>query len=35
MKLVRLIGMGLNETYSKVSVIKNVPDAFSIQNGLK
>jgi hypothetical protein len=35
MKLVRLIKMCLNETYSKVSTGKHLSDAFPIQNGLK
>jgi hypothetical protein len=35
MKLVRLIEICLNETYSKVSIGKHLSDAFSIQNGLK
>jgi hypothetical protein len=35
MKLVRLIKMCLNETYSKVQVGKHLPDNFPIQNGLK
>ena len=35
MKLVRLINMGLNETYSIVWVGKNLPDMFPIRNGLK
>jgi hypothetical protein len=35
MKLVRLIKMCLNETYSKVCVGKHLSDSFSIQNGLK
>jgi len=35
MKLVRLIKMCLNETYSKVCIGKNLSDAFPIQNGLK
>jgi hypothetical protein len=34
-KLVRLIKMCLNETYSKVRVGKLLPDKFPIQNGLK
>jgi hypothetical protein len=34
-KLVRLIKMGLNETYSKVRVGKLLSDKFPIQNGLK
>jgi hypothetical protein len=35
MKLVRLIKMCLNETYSKVRIGKHLSDSFSIQNGLK
>jgi hypothetical protein len=35
MKLVRLIKMCLNETYSKVSIGKHLSDNFLIQNGLK
>jgi hypothetical protein len=35
MKLVRLIKMYLNETYSEVHIGKHLPDSFSIQNGLK
>jgi hypothetical protein len=35
MKLVRLIEMCLNETYSKVLICKNLSDNFHIQNGLK
>jgi hypothetical protein len=34
-KLVRLIMLYLNETYSKVCIVKNLSDAFPIQNGLK
>jgi hypothetical protein len=34
-KLVRLIKICLNETYSKVSIGKLLPDKFPIQNGLK
>jgi hypothetical protein len=34
-KLVRLIKMCLNETYSKVRVDKYLSDKFPIQNGLK
>jgi hypothetical protein len=34
-KLVRLIKMCLNETYSKVRVGKLLSDKFPIQNGLK
>jgi hypothetical protein len=35
MKLVRLIKMCLNETYSKVRMGKYLSDKFPIQNGLK
>jgi hypothetical protein len=35
MKLVRLIKMCLNETYSKVYIGKHLSDSFLIQNGLK
>jgi hypothetical protein len=35
MKLVRLIKMCLNETYSKVCVGIYLSDSFPIQNGLK
>jgi hypothetical protein len=35
MKLLRLIKMCLNETYSKVCVCKNLFDMFPVQNGLK
>jgi hypothetical protein len=35
MKLVRLIKMCLNETYSKVCIGKRLSDRFPIQNGLK
>jgi hypothetical protein len=35
MKLVRLIKMSLNETYSKVPIGKHLSDNFPIQNGLK
>jgi len=35
MKLVRLIKMCLNETYSRVRVGKNLSDMFLIENGLK
>jgi hypothetical protein len=35
MKLVRLIKMCLNETYSKVRIGKHLPDSFLIENGLK
>ena len=33
--LLRLITMGLTETYSRVQVGKNVSDRFPIRNGLK
>jgi hypothetical protein len=35
LKLVRLITMCLNETYSKDHIVKNLSDRFPIQNGLK
>jgi hypothetical protein len=35
MKLVRLIKMCLNETYSKVRIGKHLTDSFPVQNGLK
>ena len=35
MKLVRLIKMFLNETYSRVQVGKHLSDMFPIRNGLK
>jgi hypothetical protein len=35
MKLVRLIKMCLNETYSKVRIGKHLSDSFPIENGLK
>jgi hypothetical protein len=35
MKLVRLIKMCLNETYSKVRIGKHLSDSFPIHNGLK
>jgi hypothetical protein len=35
MKLVRLIKMCLNETYSKVRISKYLSNNFPIQNGLK
>jgi hypothetical protein len=35
MKLVRLIKMCLNETYSKVRIGKHLTDSFPIQDGLK
>ena len=34
-KLVRLIKLCLNETYSRVQVGKNLSDMFPIRNGLK
>jgi hypothetical protein len=34
-KLVRLIKMGLNDTYSRVHIGKNLFDKFTIENGLK
>jgi hypothetical protein len=34
-KLVRLIKICLNETYSKVRVVKHLSESFPIQNGLK
>jgi hypothetical protein len=34
-KLVRLIKMCLNETYSKVHIGKHLSDRFPIKNGLK
>jgi hypothetical protein len=34
-KLVGLIKMCLNETYSRVRISKNLSDKFNIQNGLK
>jgi hypothetical protein len=34
-KLVRLIKMRLNETYSKIRIGKHLSDAFPIKNGLK
>jgi len=34
-KLVRLIKACLNETYNKVRIGKNQPNAFPIQSGLK
>jgi hypothetical protein len=34
MKLVRLIKMCLNETYSEVHMGKHLPHSFPIQNGL-
>jgi hypothetical protein len=34
-KLVRLIKMRLNETYSKVRICKHLSESFLIQNGLK
>jgi hypothetical protein len=35
MKLVRLIKVGLNKTYSKVHINKHLSDTFPIQNDLK
>jgi hypothetical protein len=35
MKLVKLIKMWLNETYSKVCISKHLSGSFRIQNGLK
>jgi hypothetical protein len=35
MKLVRLIKICFNETYSKVRIGKHLPESFLIQNGLK
>jgi hypothetical protein len=35
MKLVRLIKLCLNETYSKVRIGENFSDSFPIHNGLK
>jgi hypothetical protein len=35
MKLVRLIKICLNETYSKVRIGKHLSDSFPFQNGLK
>jgi hypothetical protein len=35
MKLVRLIRICLNETYSKVHISKHLSDSFPIQYGLK
>jgi hypothetical protein len=35
MKLIRLIKMCLNETYSKVHIVKHLSDNFPIRNGLK
>jgi hypothetical protein len=35
MKLVRLIEMCLNETYSEVHIGKHLSDSFHSQNGLK
>jgi len=35
MKLVRLIKMCLNETYSRVQVGKHLSDMFPVRNGLK
>jgi hypothetical protein len=35
LKLVRLVKMCLNETYSRVQVGKHLSDRFPIKNGLK
>jgi hypothetical protein len=35
MKLIRLIKICLNETYSKVGISKHLSDSFPVQNGLK
>jgi hypothetical protein len=35
MKLVRLMKMHLNETYSKVCISKHLSDTFHILNGIK
>jgi hypothetical protein len=35
MKLVKLITMCLNKTFTKVCIGKNLPDIFPIQNGVK
>jgi hypothetical protein len=35
LKIVRLIKIYLNETYSKVRIGKQLSDTFSVQNGLK
>jgi hypothetical protein len=35
MKLVRLIKMSLNETYSRVQVGKHLSHTFPVKNGLK
>jgi hypothetical protein len=35
MKLVRLIKMFLNETYSRVRICKHLSESFPIQDGLK
>jgi hypothetical protein len=35
MKVIRLIKMCLNETYSKVHIGKHLSESFPIQNGLK
>jgi len=35
MKVIKLIKMCLNETYSVISIGKNLSDASPIQNGLK
>jgi hypothetical protein len=34
-KLVGLIKMCLNETYSRVRIVKNLSDKFTVENGLK
>jgi hypothetical protein len=34
-KLVGLIKMCLNETYSRIRIRENLPDRFATQNGLK
>jgi hypothetical protein len=35
MNVIRLIKMCLNESYTKVCVVKHLYDSFPIQNGLK
>jgi hypothetical protein len=35
MKLVRLIKMCLNETYSNIRIDKHLSESFPVQNGLK
>jgi hypothetical protein len=35
MKLIRLVKMCLNETFSKVHIVKHLSDSLPIQNGLK